>query len=75
MKLSSLLISRKSALIVFFNCKSLQKVVFSKNSELQSIGKKCFMSTSINKLKIPSHVRKISEMAFALCEKLKKNRI
>lgn len=53
-------------------CKNLEKIEFSKNSKLISIGNNAFNQTSIETISIPSHVKYIGKQCFNLCKKLKK---
>ena len=54
----------------FHRCKLIQKVEFSKDSELQSIGDSSFANSSLKSIKIPPHVKKIGEHAFFNCQNL-----
>lgn len=56
----------------FSECKQLQKVDFSENSELNSIEDFAFSLSSIEFISIPSTVIKICGRAFFNCDKLKK---
>lgn len=54
----------------FSQCKNLEKVLFSNDSNLNSIGKEAFLMASIEKITIPSSVTQIEESAFSSCSKL-----
>lgn len=51
----------------FWNCRKLQKVEFSNDSKLISIGKLAFKFTAFESITIPSHVRTIKNNAFSNC--------
>lgn len=48
----------------FLNCKKLNRVSLSENSELREIPIKAFESTSIKEIKLPPHIIKICDDAF-----------
>lgn len=56
----------------FSDCKCIEKVEFSKESELKIIGKESFSNSSVDKILIPNRVKKICESSFLFCECLEK---
>ena len=56
----------------FCDCPKLRTVEISPESELQTIGKKAFADTSIEKFTISPHLIIIGEYAFSSCNKLRK---
>ncbi|KAK8887212.1 hypothetical protein M9Y10_038250 [Tritrichomonas musculus] len=56
----------------FYRCKSIEKVEFSENSEINIIGKSSFSESSIKSILIPASVTRICERAFFDCPELKK---
>lgn len=55
----------------FCECKKLRMIVFSENSELESIGNFAFADSALVKLTLPFHVKELGENAFNNCGKLK----
>lgn len=55
----------------FGSCSSLKKVIFQPKSQLQYIGKFCFMETNIKRIEIPDSCETIDNEAFWACTKLK----
>ncbi|KAK8871265.1 hypothetical protein M9Y10_006981 [Tritrichomonas musculus] len=53
----------------FENCSKLRNIEFSMNSEIKTIEKFAFYNTSIEKVRIPAHLKEIRTSAFC-CEKL-----
>ena len=56
----------------FEGCKQLQRLDIPSNSELQTIEREAFSSSSISSIFIPPHVTKICEDAFSYCEQLQR---
>lgn len=55
----------------FSNCKTIEKVNFSKDSSLQIINSLSFYESSLSEICVPAHVRVIGSKAFFGCKNLK----
>lgn len=56
----------------FNNCKNLQKIDFSQNTNLSSIKQHSFNFTGLKKIKIPFKIERICKYAFSNCSSLQK---
>ncbi|MBR6250913.1 MAG: leucine-rich repeat domain-containing protein [Bacteroidales bacterium] len=54
----------------FYQCKSLELVVFAEGSQLQSIGECAFSETAISSITLPANLTETGEWAFSGCSNL-----
>lgn len=55
----------------FCGCKRLRRVSFGTGSQLTWVGRKCFFMSGLVDIQLPSGLRNLSPLAFALCKNLK----
>ena len=55
----------------FYKCKNLKRVVFTDESQLETIGNECFRSSGIEEITLPSKLKEIGDGAFYRCNNLK----
>ena len=55
----------------FCDCGRLRNIIFREDSQLKSIGKRCFAGTKLEELKLPATLQEIGEGALRHCSHLR----